>query len=175
MEFDINKACTSLNADTVRIGCKGYFADKLKTLREAVEQENLMNYGEIDEILGEEYESRFLIKSDNKIRFTLFYPVEESIEKSLTLDKLVSLSGDNGVSPILDTYDLLASCAKNVTEAIKAYARWDYDTAHAKEHKIEFAKAIADIVCNCGAISCGEDIDLDKVVMDILSNDRNKE
>ena len=81
MEFDKSKSYTALNADEVKIGSKGYFADNLKALKEAVEQERYENYEEIAEILDEDYESRFLMKGDCKYRFTLFYLAEEPQEK----------------------------------------------------------------------------------------------
>ena len=39
MEFDESKIFTMVNADKVKLGSKGYFADSLKELKIAVEQE----------------------------------------------------------------------------------------------------------------------------------------
>lgn len=36
MEFDESKVYTLINADKVKIGSKGYYADDLKTLKERV-------------------------------------------------------------------------------------------------------------------------------------------
>lgn len=81
MAFDESKVFTSLNADKVKIGNKGYFADNLKDLKEAVEHGKSENYGEIEAITGEADCCRFSIKNDSI--FVLFYFVEESKEEKL--------------------------------------------------------------------------------------------
>lgn len=79
MEFDKSRVYTSLNADEVKIGSKGYFADSIKVLRDIVEQEYGRGYGEIENITVDYYSSRFKIK-DNCC-YTLFFLVEEPEEK----------------------------------------------------------------------------------------------
>ena len=77
MEFDKAKVFTALNADEIKNGSKGYFADTLEHLKNIVEQERGGFYGVV-EINEEYYVSRFrLDKSD----FCLFYLVEEPGEK----------------------------------------------------------------------------------------------
>lgn len=75
MKFNVDKVYTSVNADKVKIGSKGYFSDALKYLKDAVEQEQGEKYGEIAEIKDETYESRFKIKDD--YFYGLFYLVED--------------------------------------------------------------------------------------------------
>ena len=43
MKFNINKAYSALNADKVKIGCKGYFANNVAELKSAAEK-NIKNY-----------------------------------------------------------------------------------------------------------------------------------
>lgn len=165
MEYNINNVCTVLDTKEVKLGDKGYFADNLGDLKEKVNNESTRDFGELTSILSESRTCRF--RKDDSTSWALFYPVEKSTEELLTLDKLTSLSGD-GV--ILDTYDLLTYCAEKVAEATKAYAKLDYDIdiAHIEEHKAEFTKAVADIVCHCGAIAYKEGINLNKAVADRL-------
>lgn len=81
MEFDESKVFTLLNADAVNIGSKGYFADNLKDLKEAVEHGERENYGEIEAITCEADNCRFSIKKGSI--FALFYLVKEPKEEKL--------------------------------------------------------------------------------------------
>ena len=72
MEFDESKVYTLVNADKVKLGSKGYFADSLKELKIAVEQEHSDNYGEVTEIDDDSYINRFKI---GNYLFGLFYLV----------------------------------------------------------------------------------------------------
>lgn len=79
MEFDESKIFTMVNADKVKLGSKGYFADSLKELKIAVEQERSERYGEITEIDDDSHSDRFCNKYI--YYYSLFYLVEESEEK----------------------------------------------------------------------------------------------
>lgn len=80
MEFDKTKVYTALNADEVKPGSKGYFADSIGLLKEAVKNERKANYGKIESISDNEYDAcRFIIIDDACYAF--FYLVEESKEK----------------------------------------------------------------------------------------------
>ena len=72
MTFDKNKIYTSLNADEVKVGSIGYFADSISTLKEIVKNEEFF---EVELILNEEYTYRF--KASNGLDYMLFYLVEE--------------------------------------------------------------------------------------------------
>ena len=78
MEFDMTKVFTSLNADEVKVGSKGYFADSLRGLRVAVEREYRQAYGELDEIYNDSIDYRFHIRGCYS--YNLFYLVEEVIK-----------------------------------------------------------------------------------------------
>ena len=79
MEFDESKVYTLINADKVKIGSKGYYADDLKTLKERVNSHSGRWYGEVDKICDTDAVYRFAIK--NNTQFILFYLVEEPEEK----------------------------------------------------------------------------------------------
>lgn len=79
MEFDKAKVFTVLNADEVKIGSSGYFADNLRSLRVAAEEECSRAYGEIEEIMNNSYDCRF--RKKNGDTYTLFYLAEETWEE----------------------------------------------------------------------------------------------
>lgn len=79
MKFDKNRIYTAVNADNIIVGSKGYFADNLESLEDAVYQEDSMVYGEIEEIKSKVVSCRFKIKND--ANYGLFYYVEEPEEK----------------------------------------------------------------------------------------------
>lgn len=79
MKFDESKVFTLLNADKVKIRDKGYFADNLSVLKNAVLTEDRELFGEITRILADVAPCRFGIK-DNESgygEYGLFYLVEE--------------------------------------------------------------------------------------------------
>lgn len=78
MEFDKSKVYTVLNATKVKIGSRGYFAENLKSLRDAVEEN--IQYGEIREIKDESFAGRFRTKGDGCC-YSLFYLIEEPKKK----------------------------------------------------------------------------------------------
>lgn len=63
----------------MKLGSKGYFADNLKELKIAVEQERSDNYGEITEIDDDSHSVRF--RNEYIHYYSLFYLVEELEEK----------------------------------------------------------------------------------------------
>lgn len=79
MEFDESKVYTPINADKVKIGSKGYYADNLKTLKERVDSHSERWLGKVDKIYDTDSTYRFAIK--NNTQFILFYLVEEPEEK----------------------------------------------------------------------------------------------
>ena len=79
MEFDESKVYTPINADKVKIGSKGYYADNLKTLKERVDSHSERWLGKVDKIYDTDSTYRFAIKNNTK--FVLFYLVEEPEEK----------------------------------------------------------------------------------------------
>ncbi len=77
MEFDKSKVYTALNADEVKVGSKGFFADCIDTLKAFVT--NGDDFDVLEEI-GPEYDSeRF--KQKNGATYLLFYLVEEPEEE----------------------------------------------------------------------------------------------
>ena len=77
MEFQKENVYTALNADEVKVGSKGYFADKLETLRAFVSENEVPRT--LVEVLGEEYERRF---DEGGNPWNLFYLVEEPEEET---------------------------------------------------------------------------------------------
>ncbi len=82
MEFDKSKVYTALNADEVKIGSKGYFADNLYELQCVIHNKK-DNFFTIKEILKPDEEFRFLAKNlvGDYDSWNLFYLVEEPKEK----------------------------------------------------------------------------------------------
>ena len=83
MKFDESKVFTLLNADKVKIRDKGYFADNLSVLKNAVLTEDRELFGEITRILADVAPCRFGIKNDESGygEYGLFYLVEEPKEE----------------------------------------------------------------------------------------------
>ncbi|WP_296016694.1 hypothetical protein [uncultured Treponema sp.] len=81
MVFDKSKVYTALNADEIKPGSKGYFADNLKVLKEAALSEDSVIFGEIENIYDDSCSRRFNIKDD--CGYHLFYLIEEPQEKKL--------------------------------------------------------------------------------------------
>lgn len=79
MEFDKSKIYTVVNADEVKIGSKGYFANTILELETCVELEASLN--ELEEIFSKDISYRFKPVNNNGISYMLFYLVEEPEEK----------------------------------------------------------------------------------------------
>ena len=79
MEFDISRVYTMLNADEVKEGSEGYFADNFKDLKDIIAREFSECYGKIRKINVEGYSLRFLKEDDSD--FGLFYLIKEPEEE----------------------------------------------------------------------------------------------
>jgi len=80
MRFNKSKVYTAANADEVKIGSKGYFANNIANLKDKVELSNLSLF-EVTEILDESDKFRFKSEVTGEL-FNLFYLVEEPEEKT---------------------------------------------------------------------------------------------
>lgn len=186
MEFDEGKLYTMANADKVKIGSRGYFADTIKGLRCVMEQGNgCPQYGKVYRIDGENEMCRFILESNcsTGYRYSLFYLVEEpKVEvKPLSLNEIAKLSYENakkrennGGHISTETRAMLKHCATEVVEAVEAYTNWSWDLTHQAECKDSFASELADIICCCTIIAESELIDLDKAVADCLEKNRKR-
>lgn len=183
MELDESRIYTAVNANEVKSGCVGYFADTLSCLRKAVEQEDREAYGEIKDIGVDSDLCRFYIKG--RRCYNLFYLVEEpkTEVKPLSLKEIAKLSCENAIRRdangghiSVGTESMLKHCATEVLEAIKAYIYWSQalDLTQLQECKDSFASELADIICCCTIIAGRELIDLDKAVADCLEKNRKR-
>lgn len=181
MEFDESMIYTAVNANEVKSGCVGYFADTLSCLRKAVEQEDREAYGEIKDIGVDSDLCRFYIKG--RRCYNLFYLVEEpkTDVKPLSLNEIAKLSYENAKKRenncghiSTETRAMLKHCATEVVEAVEAYTNWSWDLTHQAECKDSFASELADIICCCTIIAESELIDLDKAVADCLEKNRKR-
>lgn len=181
MELDESRIYTAVNANEVKSGCMGYFADTLSCLRKAVEQESREAYGEIKYIGVDSDLCRFYIKG--RRCYNLFYLVEEpkTEVKPLSLNEIAKLSYENakkreknGGHISTETRAMLKHCATEVVEATEAYTNWNWDLTHQAECKYSFASELADIICCCTIIAGRETIDLDKAVADCLEKNRKR-
>lgn len=79
MEFDKSRIYTVVNADEVKLGSAGYFADNIYSLQQAVQHNDRECFGKVDCIKGISTGFRFV--ADNGTCFSLFYFIEEQEEK----------------------------------------------------------------------------------------------
>ena len=79
MEFDKSRIYTMVNADEVKLGSAGYFADNIYSLQQAVQHNDKECFGKVDRIKGISTGFRFV--ADNGSWFSLFYFTEEPREK----------------------------------------------------------------------------------------------
>ena len=77
MEFDKTRVYSAYNADEVKVGSKGYFADSISDLKKKVDEGSELLT--LTKIYGEESATRFSISSISS--YILFYLVEEPEEK----------------------------------------------------------------------------------------------
>ena len=77
MEFDKTRVYTAFNADEVKVGSKGYFADSINELKKKVNNDNELLT--LTKIYGEESATRFSVSPISS--YILFYLVEEPKEK----------------------------------------------------------------------------------------------
>ena len=81
MEFDKSRIYTVVNADEVKLGSAGYFADSLYSLQQAVQHDDRECFGKVEDIKDSCTGFRFV--ADNSTCFSLFYLIEEQEEKKL--------------------------------------------------------------------------------------------
>ena len=77
MEFDKTRVYTVCNADEVKVGSKGYFADSISDLKKKVDEGSELLT--LTKIYGEESATRFSVSPISS--YILFYLVEEPKEK----------------------------------------------------------------------------------------------
>lgn len=78
MEFDKSRIYTMINADEIKLGSIGYFANSLYSLQQAVQHDDKEYFGKVKNIRDISTGFRFI--TDNMC-FILFYLVKESEEK----------------------------------------------------------------------------------------------
>lgn len=78
MEFDKTKIYTAVNADEVKVGSKGYFADSLAYLRRQIEENRTVE--QVKEIIADSNPCRFVSENRGEEVFQLFYLVKTSKE-----------------------------------------------------------------------------------------------
>ena len=78
MELDESRIYTSVNADKIKIGSKGYYSNSLEGLMMEVKNSLGNDYGEIYVIQPRSFNNRFFIKGVGG--FNLFYLVAEPEE-----------------------------------------------------------------------------------------------
>lgn len=77
MEFDKTRVYSACNADEVKVGSKGYFADSISELKKKVNEGNELLT--LVKIYGEESATRFSVSTISS--YILFYLIEEPKEK----------------------------------------------------------------------------------------------
>lgn len=81
MELDKYRIYTVINANEVKLGSAGYFADNIYYLQQAVQYKDKEYFGKIKDI--KDIDTGFRFVTDNGACFSLFYLVEEPKEKEL--------------------------------------------------------------------------------------------
>ena len=81
MKFDKSRIYTVVNADEVKLGSKGYFADNIYCLQQAVQHNGEGYFGKVDDI--KDIGTGFRFVADNGTCFSLFYFIEVQEEKKL--------------------------------------------------------------------------------------------
>lgn len=77
MEFDKSRIYTMVNADEIKLGSEGYFADNIYYLQQAVQHDNIGTgyFGKIVDI--KDIGTGFRFVADNDLCFSLFYFIKE--------------------------------------------------------------------------------------------------
>lgn len=81
MELDKHRIYTVVNADEVKLGSAGYFADNIYSLQQAVQYKDKECFGKVEGI--KDIDTGFRFVTDNDACFSLFYLAEEPEEKKL--------------------------------------------------------------------------------------------
>lgn len=102
MEFDKSRVYTSVNADEVKVGSKGYLANSLESLKEFVSNGTHL-LDEISEIVSSKCTDRFSDK--NELKYNLFYLVKEPKENKFrpfknTDDMMIEFCRRSGKLPL---------------------------------------------------------------------------
>lgn len=105
MEFDKSRIYTVVNADEVKLGSAGYFADNIYSLQQAVQHNDRECFGKVDCIKGISTGFRFV--ADNGTCFSLFYFIEEQEEKKLR--------------PYRDSGEMIEDFKKRFNENVQPY------------------------------------------------------
>ena len=79
MELDKHRIYTVVNADEVKLGSAGYFADNIYSLQQAVQYKDKECFGKVEDI--KDIDTGFRFVTDNDACFSLFYLAEEPEEK----------------------------------------------------------------------------------------------
>ena len=103
MKFDKTRVYTAFNADEVKVGSKGYFADSISVLKKKVKDgDELLT---LTKIFGEESATRFSVSPVSS--YILFYFVEEPEEKIYRPYKDTSeITGHALFDEVIDTDDV---------------------------------------------------------------------
>lgn len=80
MEFDKSRIYTMVNADKIKLGSEGYFADNIYYLQQAVQHDNIDTgyFGKVVDI--KDIGTGFRFVADNGLCFSLFYFIKEQEE-----------------------------------------------------------------------------------------------
>lgn len=127
MKFDINKIYTAVNADEIKVGSIGIFADAFDDLRRALYNNYNGHKGSIREIRTDNYRDRFVSNEVMQKASTLFYLLEEPKEEKCrpyrNIDNFITDYCDKkGVEipsleyPIIWLKDVNANIARMITE-----------------------------------------------------------
>lgn len=103
MVLDKNRLYTALNADEVKVGSKGYFADSISELKRKIDASEKPLF--LTKIYGEEAAARFSVSFVSS--YILFYLVEKPKEKKYRPYKDTSeITGHALFDEVIDTNDV---------------------------------------------------------------------
>lgn len=155
MKFDESKVFTLLNADKVKIRDKGYFADNLSVLKNAVLTEDRELFGEITRILADVAPCRFGIKDDESGygEYGLFYLVEEPKEEEFR--------SYNDVNEMIEDFEkrfYLVPQALNLSQALRLPQIWvkGKPEGKCKDEIVQVVGFYKDLVTICRAYDVNE-------------------
>lgn len=74
MKFDKSRIYTVVNADEIKLGSEGYFADNIYYLQQAVQHDDKERFGKVVDI--KDIGTGFRFVADNGLCFSLFYFIE---------------------------------------------------------------------------------------------------
>lgn len=106
MEFDKSRIYTVVNADEIKLGSTGYFADNIYSLQQAVQHNDKECFGKVEDI--KDIGTGFRFVADNGACFSLFYFIEEQEDKKLR--------------PYRDSDEMVEDFKKRFNENVPPYA-----------------------------------------------------